>query len=125
MKTIFLNQLSSIDPDVYKAIVVIFIIVLVMRFIMKILRSMLDHKLKNRIIDKEIPKELAASILQTESNSEKHNSIKWFAILISTGAGLFVANQYLPLGLHSIAIMVTSIALGFLAYSIYLRRFDK
>lgn len=125
MKSIFISQSSDIDPDVYKVIVVIFIIVLIMWFILKILRNMLDHKLKNRIIDKEIPQELASSILQTESNSEIQNSIKWFAILISTGGGLFITNQYLPLGLHSIGIMVISIAIGFLAYSIYLKRFDK
>ena len=125
MKTLLLTELARIDPDVYKVIAVIFMIVLVMLFIMRILRNMLDHKLKNRIIDKEIPQELASSILQSDSDNEIHNSIKWFTILTSTGAGLFVANNYLPLGLHSIAIMVTSIALGFLAYAGYLRRFDK
>lgn len=122
MKTI---QLSEIDPDVSKMIVVIFVIVLVMQFIIMVLRKTLDYKLKNKIIDKEVSKELASSILQTESNSEVHNSIKWFAILITTGGGLFVTNQYLPLGLHSIGIMTISIAIGFLAYSFYLKRFDK
>jgi len=108
MKPIFISQqLSEIDPDVYKVIVVIFIIVLIMWFVLKILRNMLNHKLKNRIIDKEIPQELASSILQTGSNNEIHN------------------NQYLPLGLHSIGIMIVSIAVGFLTYSIYLKRFDK
>lgn len=125
MKSIFLKQSSYIDPDIYKVIVIIFIIVLIMWFIIKILKNILDHKLKNRIIDKEIPQDLASSILQTESNNEIHNSIKWFTILISTGGGLFVTNQYLPLGLHSIGIMVISIAIGFLAYSIYLKRFGK
>lgn len=126
MKSIFITQqLSRIDPDVYKVIVVIFIIVLIMWFIGTILRKVLDHKLKNKIIDKEISQELASTILQTASNSEIHHSIKWFIILISTGGGLFITNQYLPLGLHSIGIMVASIAIGFLAYSIYLKRFDK
>lgn len=125
MKPIFITPLSEIDPDVYKVIVVIFIIVLVMRFIVIILRKMLDHKLKNKIIDKGVPEDLASSILQTESNSEVHSSIKWFAILMTTGGGLFIVNQYLPLGIHSIGIMAISIAMGFLAYSLYLKRFDK
>ncbi len=86
---------------------------------------MLDHKLKNKIIDKGVPEDLASSILQTESNSEVHSSIKWFVILMTTGSGLFIANQYLPLGIHSIGIMAISIAMGFLAYSLYLKRFDK
>lgn len=125
MNSIFIAQLSRIDPDVYKVIVIIFIIVLIMRFIIMILKKMLDHKLKNKIIDKGISEDLASSILQTTSNNEAHNSIKWFAILITTGGGLFLTNQYLPLGLHSIGIMTISIAFGFLAYSLYLKRFDK
>ena len=125
MKSILIAQSSRIDPDVYKILVIIFIIVLIMRFIMMILQKMLDHKLKNKIIDKETPKDLADSILQNTSNNEAHNSIKWFSILLTTGGGLFLTNQYLPLGLHSIGIMAISISLGFLAYSIYLKRFDK
>jgi TctA family transporter len=44
---------------------------------------------------------------------------------MTTGGGLFIVNQYLPLGIHSIGIMAISIAMGFLAYSLYLKRFDK
>lgn len=125
MKSLFIILISEIDPDVYKLIVVIFVIILVMRFIVLILKKMLDHKLKNKIIDQGVSKDLASSILQTESNSEKHTNIKWFAILIATGIGLFITDQYLPLGIHSFGIMTISIAIGFLAYSLYLNRFDK
>ena len=125
MKPIFITLSSEIDPDVYKLIVVIFVIVLVMRFIVLILNKMLDHKLKNKIIDQGVSKDLASSILQTETNSEKHNNIKWFAILIATGIGLFITDQYSPLGIHSFGIMTISVAIGFLAYSLYLNRFDK
>ena len=86
---------------------------------------MLDHKLKNEIIDKGVSDDLAASILHTDSTSEKDNGIKWFAILISTGIGLFIVKQYLPLGIHSIGIMAISIAIGFLAYSLYLKYLEK
>ena len=125
MKSLILAQLTRIDPDVYKLVVIIFIIVLVMWFIMKIIRTMLDHQLKKSILDKEVSDELASSVLKSESNGEIHNSVKWFAILISAGGGVFLTNQFLPLGLHSIGIMVTSIAIGFLAYALYLRLFDK
>lgn len=125
MKSLFIILISEIDPDVYKLIVVIFVIILVMRFIVLTLKKMLDHKLKNKIIDQGVSKDLASSILQTESNSEKHTNIKWFAILIATGIGLFITDQYLPLGIHSFGIMTISIAIGFLAYSLYLNRFDK
>ena len=125
MKLLFSTQTEYIDPDVYKVIVVIFIIVLIMWFTVTILKRLLEHKLKNKILDKEIPKDLASSVLNNESSNERQNSTKWFIILTSSGGGLFITNQYLPLGLHSIGIMMISIAVGFLLYIIYLKLFDK
>lgn len=125
MKLLFSTQTEYIDPDVYKVIVVIFIIVLTMWFTVTILKRLLEHKLKNKILDKEIPQDLASSVLNNESNNERQNSTKWFIILTTTGAGLFITNQYLPLGLHSIGIMMVSIAVGFLLYIIYLKLFGK
>lgn len=121
MNTSTTHIFSAIDPDVYKAFFVLVIILLVMRFIVSLLKRMLDHKLKNKIIDKGVSDDLAASILHTDSTNEKDNNIKWFAILLSTGVGLFIVKQYLPLGIHSIGIMAISIAIGFLAYSLYLK----
>ncbi|MDC1162050.1 hypothetical protein OAT18_01270 [Tenacibaculum sp.] len=125
MNPIFIAQFIRVDPEVYKTIVVVFVIILVMKFIITILKKMLDHKLKNKIIDKGISENLASTILQPESNSEIHSSIKWFSLLTAAGIGLFITNQYLPLGLHSIGIVSVSIAIGFLAYSLYIKRFDK
>lgn len=125
MNSIQIASSSTIDPDVYRVLVMIFVIVLVMRFILSMLQKVLTHKLKNKIIDKEIAEDLASSILQTDSINEKHATVKWFAILLVTGIGLFIANQYLPLGIHSIAIMTISIAMGFLAYLLYLKYFDN
>ena len=125
MKLLFSTQTEYIDPDVYKVIVVIFIIVLIMWFTITILKRLLEHKLKNKILDKEISPDLASSVLKTGSNNETQNSIKWFIILAASGGGLFITNQYLPLGLHSIGIMTISIAFGFLLYIIYLKLFGK
>lgn len=125
MNTSTTSIFSEIDPDIYKAFFVLLIILLVMRFIVVLLKKMLDHKLKNKIIDNGVSDDLAASVLNTDSNSEKDNNIKWFAILMSTGIGLFIANQFLPLGIHSIGIMTISIAIGFLAYSLYLKYFGN
>ncbi len=125
MKLLFSTQTEYIDPDVYKVIVVIFIIVLIMWFTVTILKRLLEHKLKNKILDKEISQDLASAVLNTESNDKTQNSIKWFIILTTTGVGLFITNQYLPLGLHSIGIMTISIAFGFLLYIIYLKFFGQ
>ncbi len=96
-----------------------------MAFILTILRNILDHKLKNKMLEKGISENLVRSILQKDAHSAKHLSIKWVLILLATGVGLFITNQYLPLGIHSIGIMAISIALGFLANALYLNRFGK
>ena len=116
---------TDLDPDVYKAIVLIFLLVLVMLFILSILKKLLDHKLKNRIVEKGLSKEFSALLLQTEKNNERTNTIKWFLILFSTGVGLFITEKILPLGIHSIGIMAISISIGFLAYSFYLKTYHK
>lgn len=122
--SIILTQ-TTVDPDVYKISVIIFLIIIGMGFILTILRTILDHKLKNRMLEKEISENLVASILQKDVNSAKHISIKWVFILLATGIGLFITNQYLPLGIHSIGIMAISIAIGFLCNTLYLNRFGN
>ncbi|MBW1297394.1 hypothetical protein [Aquimarina litoralis] len=123
MKPLIIINETRIDPDVYKIGVIIFLIILVLSFILSVLRYVLDHKLKKKMLEKEISEEVIASILQKDSKGAKHNSIKWFLVLMGTGIGLFINSLYLPLGIHSIGIMAISIALAFLMHSIYLNRF--
>ncbi len=125
MKSIFIMLLTDINPDVYRTIAFILVLTMVMKFILSILKTFLNHKLKNKIIEKERSIEFVNSILQANANSELQNNIKWFSILLSTGIGLFVAERFSPLGIHSIAIMAISISIGFLAYSLYLKRIEK
>jgi len=122
--SIILTQVSTVDPDVYRIMVLILIIVLVMRFILVILQRMLDHKLKNKILDKDPSSDLAATILGTGVSSEKNDSIKWFAILVSTGIGLFITSAFTPLGIHSVGIMTVCMAVGFLGFALFLRLSD-
>ncbi len=116
---------ANLDPDVYKTIVFIFLLILIMRFIILILEKLLDHKLKNKIIERGLPEAFSVALLQTEKINEKTNNIKWFLILFSTGIGLLITAKFLPLGIHSIAIITISISLGFLAHSFYLKTYDK
>ncbi|MEL6811115.1 MAG: DUF6249 domain-containing protein [Bacteroidota bacterium] len=121
---VFINE-TPIDPDVYKASVIIFMIILIVSILVSVLKYVLDHKLKNKMLEKEISEELVTSILQKDSQSAKHHSVKWFLVLMATGIGLFITHFYLPLGIHSVGIMAISIAIGFLIHSIYLNRFNK
>lgn len=125
MKTLFITNSTYIDPDVYKIIVIIFLIVIFLSFIMTVLKNILDHKLKNKMLDKGISEEVINSMLQSDAQSTKHISVKWFLVLIATGVGLFISSLFLPLGIHSIGIMAISISIAFLLHSLYLNRFNN
>jgi len=125
MKSIFINQTSHIDPDVFKVGVIILIIIMSMAFILIFLKHILDHKLKNKMLDKGISENVVASILQKDPDSIKHASIKWFLVLLGLGVGLAIVNYTPPLGVHTFAIMAVSISVSFLLNYLYLRRFSK
>ncbi|WP_106792656.1 hypothetical protein [Aquimarina sp. Aq78] len=124
MNSIFITPAQYIDSDFIKMGVFIFIIVLVMLFVLLIIRKILEHKLKNKILDKGISESIVSSILQRKSD-DHHINIKWFAILMSVGIGLFIVNYTLPLGIHSFAIMAICISVSFLLYFWYLKRLGK
>ena len=125
MKLLVLLTEARVDPDVYKAGIIIFLILLILSILVSTFRYFLDHKLKNKMLEKEISDELVKSILQQDPQSAKHQSMKWFLVLMATGIGLFITNFYLPLGIHSVGIMAISIALAFMIYAVYLNRLNN
>ncbi|WP_125916591.1 hypothetical protein [Hymenobacter coccineus] len=77
--------------------------------------------MKNKIIETTAISERVVEGLLPGPQNEQHKVVKWVALLLSTGAGLLLCNRYLPLGLHSVIILLFSTALGFSAYYLYLR----
>jgi len=125
MNSLFINQASYIDPDVYKIGVIILLIIMAMAFILIVLKSILEYKLKHKMLHQGISENVVASILQKDPNSVKNTSIKWFLVLLGLSVGLFIVNYTLPLGVHSFGIMALSISISFLFHYLYLRRFSK
>jgi len=94
-------------------------------FVLAAIKLVLNYLLKNKIIDTAIISENVVERLLPGPQDELNKVVKWVALLLSTGAGLTACNWYLPLGLHSVIILVFSTALGFLAYYLFLRRQAK
>ena len=117
------------DPDMYRytfnICASIFVVLAFMAFILSIIKRILEYRIKNKIADKGVPESLAASILQKNMGESMHANIKWFALLTGLGAGLIIVNYTLPLGIHSLAIMSLSIALSFLGYFLYLKKWGN
>lgn len=125
MNSLFINQTSYIDPDVYKIGVVILLIIMAMALILIVLKSILEYKLKHKMLHQGISEKVAASILQKDPNSVVNTSIKWFLVFLGLSVGLFILDYTRPLGVHSFGIMALSISISFLFHYLYLRRFSK
>ena len=94
-------------------------------FIIAAIKLVLNYLLKNKIIDSAVISEHVVERLLPGQQDEQRRVVKWIALLLSTGTGLALCNWLLPLGLHSIAIMLLSTALGFIAYYLFLRSQSK
>jgi hypothetical protein len=94
-------------------------------FIIAAIKLVLNYLLKNKIIDSATISAQVVERLLPGRQDEQNKVVKWIALLLSTGTGLALCNWFLPLGLHSIIIMLFSTALGFLAYYLFLSRQPK
>lgn len=94
-------------------------------FVLAAIKMVLNYLLKNKIVDTAVISESIVERLLPGPQDEQNKVVKWVALLLSTAAGLAVCNWYLPLGLHSLIILIFSTALGFLAYYLFLRRQAK
>jgi hypothetical protein len=94
-------------------------------FVLATIKMVLNYLLKNKIVDTAVISESTVERLLPGPQDEQNKVVKWVALLLSTGTGLALCSWYLPLGLHSIIILLFSTAFGFLAYYFFLRRQAK
>ena len=93
-------------------------------FVLAAIRLVLNYLLKRQILASAVSESVVERLLPGPQD-EQNKVVKWVALLLSSGAGLTLCSWYLPLGLHSVIILLFSTALGFLAYYLYLRRQPK
>ncbi|MFD1467313.1 hypothetical protein ACFQ48_03675 [Hymenobacter caeli] len=93
-------------------------------FVLAAIRLVLNYLLKRQIMASAASESIVERLLPGPRD-EQDKVVKWVALLLSTGAGLLLCNKYLPLGIHSVIILIFSTAMGFSAYYFYLRRQAK
>lgn len=94
-------------------------------FVLAAINLVLNYLLKNKIIEAGTSAATSESIIKRllpGPQEERNQVVKRIALLFSTGAGLLLCNWYLPVGIHSLIILIFSTALGFSAYYFFLRR---
>jgi hypothetical protein len=102
-----------------------FALFLIGYFILGAIRMVLNYLLKNKIIEATVISPSVVEHLLPGPQDEQRKLVKWMALLFSSGIGLTICSRYLPLGLHSIIILLFSTAFGFLAYYLFLRHQAK
>ena len=91
-----------------------------MYFVIFIIRMFLNYRLRKHLVEKGISADLIGQLLKTDKNDLKNEAIRWFCLLISAGFGLIIVSLF-PVGFVSIAILLISVAVGFLLYFFYLK----
>ena len=93
--------------------------------ILYLIKMLLDHRIKNKLLEKGASDVLVTQLLQPPAKDAKNNVIKWICILGSSGIGLLLVSHFQPLGIHSLAIISISLAVGFSAYLLLMRDKDQ
>ncbi|MEO5891536.1 MAG: hypothetical protein ABIQ31_14895 [Ferruginibacter sp.] len=107
--------------DVVNICAVLIVIYAISSFILRIVKQIFDYRLKNKMIEKETTEIIVAQLLQPDRKEIKSVLLQWFFILAGIGVGFTIIN-YMPFGLHSLAIMAFSIATGFLGSYFFTRQ---
>jgi len=121
----FDDRSIGIIEEITRSIIILFGMSLIGSFILIIFRQILDHRLKNRMLEKGASDELAAQFLRPDVKDVKKQTMKWFIIFLCIGAGFLFIDATQPIGLHSIAILCFCIALGYLAYYLFVRKMEN
>lgn len=90
-------------------------------FVLAAIRLVLNYLLKRQIVTAAVSESIVERLLPSPQD-EQNKIVKWIALLLSSGVGLTLCTRYLPLGIHSVIILLFSTAFGFLAYYLFLRR---
>jgi phosphatidylglycerophosphate synthase len=108
-----------------KTLAILAVFTLVAVFLITIMKMLMDYRLRNKMIDKGVSEQLAAQMLQNNTTNKRNTALKWFLLMVSTGAGLMLIGLFRPYGIHSIAIIAFSIAAGFLGYYLFSKRSEQ
>jgi uncharacterized membrane protein YwzB len=100
------------------------VLYLVSSFILKVVKGIQDYRLKNKMLEKGLSEELVQQFLQPPDHENKNQTIRICFILAGIGIGLALTSFFKPDMIMSIALSSMTIAAGFLAYYIYLKKTD-
>jgi hypothetical protein len=115
---------ADLEPLARHVFLPLFGFYLLCSFVIAAVKLVLNFLLKKQIVATATSESIVERLLPSPKD-EQSKIVKWIALLLSTGGGLLLCNWYLPIGIHSLIILIFSTALGFLTYYLYLQRQTK
>jgi hypothetical protein len=100
-------------------------IYLISSFILQLFRSGMSSRIKNRMLDKGTDENIVRELLKPEKKENRNYILQWFFMMAAIGIGLLLVKLTSPIGLHSVAILVLSLAAGFGSYYYFSRQTEK
>ncbi len=116
------SEISRQIIDIPASILAVYIVSV---FLISVVRAILNFRLRSKMIEKGVSIEIMEQLLQPDKNEGKKTTIKSFLILSGIGLAVAINLFFLPIGIHSLAITIFSMAFSYLAYYYYLKRSEK
>jgi len=116
------SEISRQIIDIPASILAVYIVSV---FLISVVRAILNFRLRSKMIEKGVSIEIMEQLLQPDKNEGKKTAVKSFLILSGIGFAVAINLFFLPIGIHSLAITVFSMAFSYLAYYYYLKRSEK
>jgi hypothetical protein len=116
------------DPHYNKAIPdkfievpgLILMVYLAVHVLLTIIKMFLDNRLMAKMIDKGVSEELIKRVTQRNPTDMMMDALKWLMLLTGLAIGIFIASLF-PIGILTIAFIVSGAAVGFLVYFLLLK----
>lgn len=113
---------NNFIPDKYFEIIIVILVGwIAAAIIMSFVKALLDNRLKYKMIEKGVTEETIQQVLSPDRTEAKHNSFKWFLLLMGISLGIFISSVF-QFGTISIGIILFTTSISFFIYYIYLKR---
>ena len=122
-KTYTISEDAGLMHKAHVSLTVICILLIALSFIIIMTKTHYEYRLKKNLIDRSVPENIVIQFLKPNPKEDSREAIKWVSILLGAGIGLAVVSFINhSLGIHSLAIMIISVALGYLAYYYFTKK---
>lgn len=118
------DKSSAVEP-IREIILTILFISFLIFMLTTLVKYFLDYRLKSKLVDRGMSEQLTAHLSGSNDQDKQKEVIKLAILFCGIGLGLTITYLTAPIHIHSLAIMVFSLGLSYLAYFFYLRKSNK